>query len=71
MLFCHWAKEDIDLIGKFDTYEEHYKALEDQILPVQLKYEMNNDILQEAMEEINAKQNQETRKRITQKTMRI
>ena len=43
----------------FDTYKEHYKALEDRILPVQFKYERNNDILQEAMEEINAKQNLE------------
>ena len=59
MLFYHWRKEDIGLIGKFDTYEEHYKALEHQILPVQLKYERNNDILQEEMGEINAKQNQE------------
>ena len=59
VLFYHWRKEHIDLIGKFDTYEEHYKALEDQILPVQLKYERNNDILQKAMEEINAKQNKE------------
>ena len=38
--------------------KEHYNALEDQILPVQLKYERNN-ILQEAVEEINAKQNKE------------
>ena len=59
MLFYHWGKEDIYLIGKFDTYEEHYKAVEDQILPVLLKYERNNDILQEAVEEINAKQNKE------------
>ena len=29
------------------------------MLPVQLKYERNNIILQEAMEEINGKQNQE------------
>ena len=59
MLFYHWREEDIDLIGKFDTYEEHYNALEDQILPVQLKYERNNDILQEAMEEINTEHNKE------------
>ena len=59
MLFYHWRKEDIDLRGMYDTYEEHYKALKDEILPMQLKYERNNDILQEAMEEINAKQNQE------------
>ena len=59
VLFYHWRKEDTDLIGKFDTYEEDYKVLEDQILPVQLKYERNNDILQEAMEEINAEQNQD------------
>ena len=47
MLFYHWRKEDIDSIGMFDTYEEHYKVLEDQILPLQLKDERNN-ILQEA-----------------------
>ena len=65
MLFYHWRKEDINLIGKFDTYDEHYKTLKDQILPVKLKYERNNDILQEAMEEINAKQTKKTWKRIT------
>ena len=46
MLFYHWRKEDIFLICTFNTYEEHYKALEDQIVPVQLKFERNNDILQ-------------------------
>ena len=44
MLFYHWRNEDTDIIGKFGTYEEDYKVLEDQILPVQLKYERNNDI---------------------------
>ena len=59
MLFYHWKKETIDLIGRFDTYEKHFKAMENQILPVQLKYERNNDILQETMKEIDTKQNKE------------
>ena len=70
MLFCHWRKENIDLIGKFNTYDEHCKALEDQILPVQLKYE-RNDTLQKVMQEIKAKQNQENMEEDYTKTMRI
>ena len=71
MLFYHCRKEDIDLIGKFDTYEENYKALEDQILPVQLKYERNNDILQKAIEEINAKKTKKIWKRITKNNQNL
>ena len=51
-------KEETDLHDSFDTYEAHYKAKEEQIQPIRLKYEQNNDVLEAAIEQISAEENE-------------
>ena len=59
MLFLHSRKEESDLQGSFDTYKEHFKSRENQIVPIQLKYEWNIDVLDAALEEIRNEQNED------------
>ena len=58
MLFLHWRNEETDLYDSFDTYETHYKAKEEQIQPIRLKYERNNDVLEAAIEQISTEENE-------------
>ena len=39
MLFLHCRKEETDFQAGITTYQGHFKAREDEILPIQLKYE--------------------------------
>ena len=52
MLFLPWRNEE-SLYGSFKTNEEHFKAkLTLVITPVRKKYEQYNDVLEEAIEEV-------------------
>ena len=51
MLFLPWRNEE-SLYGSFVTYEEHVKAKKTLITPVKKKYEQYNDVLEEAIEEV-------------------
>ena len=51
MLFCPWRNEE-SLYGNFKTYEEHFKTKKTLITPITKKYEQYNDVLEEAIEEI-------------------
>lgn len=51
MLFLPWRNEE-SLYGSFKTYEEHFKAKKTLITPVRKKYEQYNDVLEEAIEEV-------------------
>ena len=47
--------EEKDLYGGYSTYIEHYNAEKDTIMLIHLKYEKHNDSLQEAIDQISAK----------------
>ena len=51
MLFLPW-RNDETLYGSFKTYEEHFKAKKRLIAPVRKNYEQYNDVLVEAIEEV-------------------
>ena len=52
MLFLPWRNEEDNLSGGFQTYEEHYMAKQSLIAPMRQKYEMFNDSLELAIEEV-------------------
>ena len=54
MLFRPWKNEEQDLLDKYDSYEDSYKAYKKQIIPNQKKYERYNDLLEEAVKEVDA-----------------
>ena len=51
MLFLPWRNEE-SLYGSFKKYEEYFKAKKTLITPVRKKYEQYNDVLEEAIEEV-------------------
>ena len=51
MFFLPWIYEE-SLYGSFKTYEEHFKAKETLITPVRKKYKQYNDVLEEAIKEV-------------------
>ena len=51
MLFLLWRNEE-SLYGSFKTYEEHFKAKKTFVTPVRKKYEQYNDVMEEAIEEV-------------------
>ena len=51
MLFLPWRNEE-SLYGSFKTYKEHFKVKKTLITPVKKKYEQYNDVLEEAIEEV-------------------
>ena len=51
MLFLPWRNEE-DLSGGFQTYEEHYVGKQSLIAPMRKKYEKFNDSLELAIEEV-------------------
>ena len=51
MLFLAWRNEE-SLYGSLKTYEEYFKAKKMLITPVRIKYEQYNDVLEEAIEEV-------------------
>ena len=51
MLFLHWRNEE-SLFDSFKTFEEHFKAKKTLITPVRKKYEEYNDVLEEAIENV-------------------
>ena len=52
MLFLPWRNEEEDLYGGFKTYEEHYKAKKQLIVPIRKKYKKYNEELEAAVEEM-------------------
>ena len=51
MPFLPWRNKD-SLYGSFKMYEEHFKAKKTLVTPVRKKYEQYNDVLEDAIEEV-------------------
>ncbi len=55
MLFHPWRNEQVDLIGQHVSFEDHYQALKvshPMMRYMRRKYENNNELLEEALDEI-------------------
>ena len=44
MLFHSWRNEEEDLLGGYETYQDHYKAIEKEILSIKSEYDANLDL---------------------------
>ena len=51
MLFLPWRNEESHY-GSFKIFEEHFKAKKTLVTPVRKKYKQYNDVLEEAIKEV-------------------
>ena len=52
MLYFPWRVESIDLMGAYKSYEEHYDAVKEIVIPHAMKYRKYADILDEAQKQL-------------------
>lgn len=50
MLYAPWRKENTDLLGHCETYQERFNQVKEQLLCNRLNYEYHSDLLDKAME---------------------
>ena len=46
MLFLPWRNEQSDLLGTYDTYEDHMKAVSEQIADTKRQYDSNQELVE-------------------------
>ena len=51
LLYLPWRNEDVDLIGSYETYEQHFLQRKNEIRIMQRKYESHNEEIQTAIQE--------------------